>query len=215
MASFPLPPPAPRLLEVTEEHDVVAVAGFTALARIYRAAGDHPVGWSQFREHGPVATARFDPHPPAPGGEVHRVKAAAVLYAATALQTCVAEAFQATRVIDRTTNRPHLAIWRPARTLRLLDLSGTWPTRAGASQAIASGPRDRARAWARAIRTAYPDLDGLWYPSAMNAGEPAICLWAPARDSMPRSPWSNLPLDAPSLQLPLGRIAAAIGYRLL
>jgi len=195
----------------------VAVATFTALARIYRAGGTHPARWNQFREQGPVATARFDPHP------VHRegsrrgrgTAGEAVLYAATDLRTCLAEAFQATRVVDRRTGRPYLSVWRPARTLRLLDLAGTWPTRAGASQAISSGPRDRAREWARAIRAALPDIDGLWYRSSMDSGNPAVCLWAPARDAMPEVPLLNQPLDASALALPLVRMARRLGYRLL
>lgn len=138
-----------------------------------------------------------------------------MLYAATELRTCVAEVFQTARVVDRRTGAPHVAIWRPARTLRLLDLAGTWPTRAGASQAISSGSRARARAWARAIRAALPDIDGLWYRSSMDSGRPALCLWAPAVDAMPQRPLSNLPLDAPALALPLARMARRLGYRLL
>lgn len=195
----------------------MAVATFTALARIYRAGGAHPLRWNQFREHGPVATARFDTHPPGAGAGPRRRGAAreAVLYAATDLRTCVAEVFQAARVVDRRTGRPYLSVWRPARTLRLLDLAGTWPTRAGASQAISSGPRDRAREWARAIRAALPDLDGLWYRSSMDSGQPAVCLWPPARDAMPEAPLFNQPLDAPALALPLARMARRLGYRLL
>jgi hypothetical protein len=215
VAGFPLPPSPERLRGLIDDDDVVAVAPFTALARIYRAGGDHPARWDEFREHGPVASARFDPHPPTPDGRPRRDPAAAVLYAAASLQTCVAEVFQAARVVDRLTGRPHLSVWRPARTLRLLDLAGTWPTRAGASQAISSGPRQRARAWARAIRSARPDLDGLWYRSAMDAGEPAVCLWTPARGALPAAPLVNRELVSPALELPLGRAARAVGYRLL
>jgi hypothetical protein len=99
--------------------------------------------------------------------------------------------------------------------LRLLDLAGTWPTRAGASQAISSGPRDRARAWARAVFAAYDDVDGLWYRSSMDAGKPAVCLWERARDAMPARPRSNLPLDTPGLLLPLTRAARPLGYRVI
>jgi hypothetical protein len=211
VASFPPPPAVAELIAATRPEDVVAVAEHSALARIYRAAGAHPARWNDFREVGPVATARFDPHPPAPTPARH--VSCAVLYCALQLQTCVAEVFQTARVLDRSTGRPHLAVWRPVRTLRVLDLSGAWPTRAGASQAIASGSRERARAWARAIRAALPDLDGLWYPSAMDGGSPALCLWAPARPSLPATPLANLPLDAAALAVPLGRIARTLRYR--
>jgi RES domain len=131
------------------------------------------------------------------------------------LQTCVAESFQASRVLDRRTGRPWLVVIAPTRVLRLFDLTGTWPTRAGASQAISSWPRDRARAWARAIHGAYDDIDGLWYRSSMDSGHPALCLWEAGRDAIPTSPLANLPLDSPGLTLPLARACRAVGYQLL
>jgi hypothetical protein len=212
---LPWPPVAGALRDLRQDDDVVALAPMTALARVYRAAGRHPGSWDGFRTVGPVAAARFDTHPPTPDGSVAEAVGHDVLYAGLTLRTCVAESFQLTRVLDRRTDRPWLAIWRPECALRLLDLAGTWPTRAGASQAISSGPRAKSRAWARVIREAYPDLDGLWYRSSMDAGLPAVCLWTPARDAMPARPWAHLPLDAPGLALPLARAARDIGYRLL
>jgi hypothetical protein len=178
VATFSWPPPAEQLHAVRRDDDVVAVAPITALARVHRTAGAHPSRWDELRQVGPVATARFDPHPPTADG------------------------------------RPAwLVVFNPARALRLLDLTGTWPTRAGASQAISSGPRDRARAWARAIFSAYDDIDGLWYRSAMDAGRPAVCLWEPARDALPEHPRAHLPLDAPALALPIARACRTLGYR--
>jgi hypothetical protein len=201
--------------EVTHDDDIVAVAPMTALARIYLASGRHPTGWNSFRTVGPVATGRFDPHPATESAVPADAPGCGVLYAAVELQTCVAESYQATRVVDRRAGRPWLVVVRPARVLRLLDLTGVWPTRAGASQAISSGDRARSRAWARAIREAFPDLDGLWYRSSMDRGRPAICLWEPARDAIPAQPWAHLPLDAPGLTLPLARACRALGYQLL
>ena len=214
-SKLPLPPSVERLREVSRDDDVVAVAPMTALARIYLAGGRHPGRWNSFRTVGPIATARFDPHPPTDTGVPAAAPGSGVLYAAVELQTCVAESFQATRTVDRRAGRPWLAVFRPVRVLRLLDLTGVWPTRAGASQAISSGDRRRSRAWARVIREAFPDLDGLWYRSSMDRGRPAICLWEPAHDAMPASPWAHLPLDAPGLTLPLGRACRALGYQLL
>ena len=174
-----------------------------------------PARWDGFRSVGPAAAARFDTHPPTPDGSLAEAPGHEVLYAGLTLRTCVAETFQLSRVVDRCTDRPWLAVWRPVRVLRLLDLAGTWPTRAGTSQAISSGPRDRSSAWARVIREAYPDLDGLWYRSSMDCGNPAVCLWAGARDAMPAQPWAHLTLDAPGLALPLARAARDLGYRLL
>jgi hypothetical protein len=215
VAKLPWPPAVEALRDVIQDDDVVAVAPMTALARVYRSAGRHPGSWDGFRIVGPAAAARFDTHPPTPDGAVASAPGHEVLYAGLTLRTCVAESFQLTRVLDRQTDRPWLVVWRPVRALRLLDLAGTWPTRAGASQAISSGPRAKSRAWARAIREAHPDLDGLWYRSSMDSGLPAVCLWAPALDAMPTRPWAHLPLDAPGLELPLARAAKDIGYRLL
>jgi hypothetical protein len=215
MAKFPWPPSVEVLRDLRRDEDIVAIAPLTGLSRIYLAGGRYPSHWNDFRTVGPVAAARFDPHPPTADGEPVDVPGCGVLYAAVELQTCLAESFQASRVVDRRTGRPWLVVFRSTRVLRLLDLTGTWPTRAGASQAISSGPRDRARSWARAIRSAYDDIDGVWYRSSMDRGQPAICLWAPARDAMPASPWAHLPLDAPGLTLPLARACRAVGYQLL
>jgi hypothetical protein len=214
-SKLPWPPSAERLREVTRDDDVVAVAPMTALARIYASGGAHPGGWNRLRTVGPIATARFDPHPASDSGVPADAPGSGVLYAAVELQTCVAESFQATRVVDRRADRPWLVVFRPVRVLRLLDLTGVWPTRAGASQAISSGDRGRSRAWAGAIRETFPDLDGLWYRSSMDRGRPAVCLWEPACDALPASPWAHLPLDAPGLTLPLGRACSALGYQLL
>ncbi|HEU5034739.1 MAG TPA: RES family NAD+ phosphorylase [Mycobacteriales bacterium] len=213
MAKLPWPPPVERLQEIRQDDDVVAVAPMTALARVHRAAGPHGSRWDQFRVAGPVASARFDPHPPTADGRPVDQPGFGVLYAGLTLRTCLAEAFQVARVVDRHSGAPWLAVFRPTRTLRLLDLAGTWPTRAGASQAIASGARDRARAWARAVFAACDDVDGLWYRSSMDAGDPAICLWERAADALPAAPAVHLPLDAPALALPIARACRPIGYR--
>lgn len=215
MAKFPWPPSPERLQDIRDNDDVVAVAPMTGLARIYQAGGRYPSTWNAFRTVGPVAAGRFDTHPPTDDGVPVAAPGCGVLYAAVELRTCVAESFQVSRVVDRRAGRPWLVVFRSARVLRLLDLSGTWPTRAGASQAISSGPRERSRAWARAISEAYDDIDGVWYRSSMDGGRPAICLWERARDAMPASPWAHLPLDAPGLMVPLGRACRSIGYQLL
>jgi len=213
VAKFPWPPPASELAAIREPEDVVALAPMTALARVHRIGGEHPAQWRQFRTIGPISSARFDPHPPTADGRPVRAPGFGVLYAGLSLRTAIAEAFQATRVVDRRTAAPWLAVFRPTRTLRLLDLAGTWSTRAGASQAISSGPRDRARAWAREIFAAYDDIDGLWYRSSMDSGAPAVCLWERAADSVPAQPWVHLPLDASALALPVARDCRRLGYR--
>lgn len=212
MAKLPDPPSVDRLRELRDPDDVVAVATFTRFARIYRAGGPHACAWNHFRTVGPVATARFDPHPPTATAAPADSPGHGVLYAGLTLRTALAETFQAARVVDRHTGSPWLVVFRPRRTLHLLDLTGTWPTRAGASQAISSGRRDRARAWARQIFSAYADVDGLWYPSSMDGGSPAVVLWERARPKLATSPELNLPLDAPGLALPVARAARQVGY---
>jgi hypothetical protein len=207
-------PPDPRTLAgvLRRDEDVVAVHTATMLWRVHLTHGRHVVPWNQLRAYGPVPSARFDPQPSPPG--VHPVERVGYL-ACERADTAVAEAFQAHRVLDRQSGRPYLVGLRLAREVRLLDLGGTWPTRAGASQAISSGSRLRARVWARAIRAAHPDLDGVWYPSSTNAGLPCLALWTPAADAMPAHPVVSKPLSDPALAAPLAEAAARLGYRFL
>ncbi|PPK66836.1 RES family NAD+ phosphorylase [Actinokineospora auranticolor] len=211
-------PPAPEdlkpLLRVDE--DVVALHSGTHLVRIFAAAGAHRQRWNSFRYTGPLPHARFDPQPLGPDAGPATAPGHGVLYFGLSVRTCVAEVFQQTSVVDRTTRKPHLVVFRPRRTLRLLDLCGLWPTRAGASQEMNSGTKTTTQAWARAIREAYPDLDGVWYRSSMDSGEPAVCLWdPPASGSLPRTPDVLLPLDYPGLDLPLARVCEELNYTLL
>jgi hypothetical protein len=217
MARLPQPP-APAALQalLRRTEDVVAVHRATRLVRIFTSGGQHPQRWNSFRYTGPLAHARFDPQPATPDGQPAESRDHGVLYFGLTVRTSVAEVFQATSIMDRTTRRPFLVILRPRRTLRLLDLSGLWPTRAGASQEISSGPKDLTQAWARAIRAAYPELDGLWYRSSMDSGDPAVCLWDPPGGSaLPAAPDVLLPLDHPGLDLPLARICEELNYTLL
>lgn len=128
------------------------------------------------------------------------------------MATSVAEVFQATRVVDRAGDDRCLAAFRTSRIVRLLDITGDWPTRAGASQAIASGPRHRAQAWARAIYEAYPTLEGVWYPSSMHGGHAAVVLFERAADALPADPELDVPLTHPGLLPDLVRAANALGY---
>ncbi len=126
--------------------------------------------------------------------------------------TCVAEVFQATRVVDRDVNGRCIAAFRLTRSVPLLDITDDWPTRAGASQAIASGPRPRAQAWARAIYDAYPGLEGIWYPSSMHGGHPALVLFERADSALPGVPEIDIPLSHPGLLPDLTRAAGSLGY---
>jgi hypothetical protein len=216
MSRLPMPPDSRALALLLRAQDVKEVSTETRLVRVFTAGGEHPQQWNSFRYAGPLVHARFDPHPVSLTGKPTTSLAHGVLYFGLSARTSIAEVFQESSIVDRKTRYPHLVLFRPSRPLRLLDLAGLWPTRAGASQEISAGPKLVTQAWARAIRAAHPDLDGLWYRSSMDSGEPAICLWdPPSASAIPATPDVLLPLDYPGLDLPLARICEALNYTLL
>jgi hypothetical protein len=202
------PPPVASLRAIAPEIHVLPAGA--VLWRISFRAGAHPSRWNGFRSFGPTG-ARFDHQPPP--AKRHRTRA--ILYASDSGPTSLAEAFQQTRVIDRFADSPALAAFPLTRDLQLLDLTGAWPTRAGASMAINSGPRATARAWSRAIYAAYPAVEGLRYASAMNANQPAFALYERARSSLPTTAALDLPLATPALAAPLAVAAIRFGYALV
>lgn len=141
-----------------------------------------------------------------------------ILYAAgghdDAGLVCLAEVFQKTRFIDRACGVPWIVAFDTVRALRLLDLTGLWPTRAGASTAIASGPRSRAREWSRRIYAAYAAIDGLWYPSSMAGHAPAMALYERAASALPTAPRANRGLDDPVMDRLIEDAAVRLNYRL-
>ena len=181
----------------------------TVLWRVYFRGGSHPTFWNVFRAFGPTRS-RFDHQIPPP-----RFQARRILYAAEEGPTCLAEVFQDTRVIDRVARYPWLVGFAIRKPLTLLDLAGTWPTRAGASMALNSGPRPRAQRWSRAIYEAYPDIDGLYYPSSMHANRPAIALYERGVRAFPATPVFHRPLIDPALLSVLRRVAYDLGYGLV
>lgn len=216
MARLPLPPARATLVHELHQGDIVGVDPGTRLARIFTAHGNHPQHWNSFRYTGPLPHGRFDPQRPGRDGAPGHDPRNGVLYFGLTVRTSIAEVYQTTSIVDRKTRGPRLVVVRPTRTLRLLDLSGLWPTRVGASQEISSGPKKITQAWARAIRGAFKDLDGLWYRSSMDGGGPALCLWdPPAGSALPLTPDVLLPLDHPGLDVPLGRICEELNYVLL
>jgi RES domain len=203
-------PPPPRELPKLRRRDVTTLAAGTLCWRVYRAGGPHPVTWAEFRGHGPTATGRFDHQEPPP----HDDPARAISYVALDAVGAIAESFQEGRLIDRRRQVPWLVGFELAGALELLDLTRLWPTRAGASQAIATGRRSTAQAWSRAIYRSYPELAGVRYRSAMAGGSINVALYERARAAMPANPTIHLPLTHPGLSLPLARAAARLGYGL-
>ncbi len=207
MAKFPEPPPPEALAQVSAE--IRNVAAGETLWRLYFRGGRHPTFWNGFRSFGPTGS-RFDHQLPPAQPQERRI-----LYCATEGPTCLAEVFQDSRVIDRAARDPWLAAFELIQPLSLLDLSGLWPTRAGASMAINTGPRPRARRWAQAIYQAYPDIQGIFYPSSMHANRPAIALWERGAEAIPPVPVFHRPLLDPSLLPVLSRVAHDLGYGLV
>jgi len=186
--------------------------------RIFKTASIHPAGWQTFRSFGPLIGGRFDHHIPPKRNSATR----AVLYGAVntgdeaAIATCLVEVFQAIHVIDRFDESPYLAAFEPSRSVRLLDLRHRWPARAGATQALNSGPHSKSHRWSRKIYSSYPDIDGLLYPSAVaGIGGANVMLFERALDAIARRPSFNLPLSHIALVLPLRRAADRFGYDLV
>ena len=182
--------------------------------RVYKRGGRHPVLWNTFRAYGPLGTARFDPHLPDTEG-APRSQDRMILYAAGEITTCLAEFFQDTRTISREAEEPWLAGFQLRLDIELLDLTGVWPTQAGASMAISSGPRSRCRLWSRAVYEAYPEVQGFYYGSSMHANRPALAFYERARLAIAPVPVFNRPLSEPALLGDLDQSAQTLRYRLI
>jgi hypothetical protein len=207
VVKLPLPPDPEELQFPPDQDRLLDTAA--VLWRVHRTSGDHVIGWNRLRYWGPAPTMRFDPHEPPP-----HEQSCGVSYAAVSVPTALAEVFQGTRVINTRRGAPYLTAWSPARPLTLLDLTGTWPIHAGASHAINTGRRDHCRAWACAIHSARPQVDGLWHHSSMTGGA-AVTLFTHSADSFPDRPVLSLPLDHPGLRGHLLAASNQIGYRVI
>ncbi|MCW4353761.1 RES family NAD+ phosphorylase [Hoyosella sp. YIM 151337] len=91
--------------------------------RIHRTRGAHVLLWNMFRAFGPVASSRYDPHPPQRG--IH--PGFGIMYTACSVRTAVAEVFQTTRRVNTMTGAPCLTSWTPVRPLKLLDTRSRRP----------------------------------------------------------------------------------------
>lgn len=177
--------------------------------RIYTRQA-HGASWDTFRRHGPT-DSRFDHHLHGSNGDATR----SILYAAEDWATCVAEVFQDLRLIDTHARDPWLVAFTFKRDLRLLDVAGLWPTRAGGSSAINSGDRRTARAWSRAIYDAFPDIAGLRYGSAMHAGNTAYAFYDRAAPAVSATPVFHVPLSHPEIAEELHTVADTLGYDII
>ena len=206
MAKLPCPPTVADLQAIGP--DMVTLSAGTTLWRVHRTGGANPAAWDELRHYGPSASARFDPH-----GEPPRTQSAGVAYLALDVPTALAEVFRGTRVIALRRGAPHLTGFETGSALDLLDLTGEWPLRAGASHIINTGRRDVTRAWARAFVAAWPHLHGLRYTSSMT-GHACLALYTPGQPALPASPAFSEPLSHVGLTNDLADAAQQIGYLL-
>lgn len=137
------------------------------LSRVYFRTGRHPVRWYDLRYFGPVHSARFDHHEPASDGS-GQLQSRGIIYSAlvtgtslAGLDVCLAEVFQQLRTVSRSVDTPAWAVFTLTAEITLLDLRGKWPTKAGASQALNSGPNSSARRWAHAFYEIYPQIQSI------------------------------------------------------
>ena len=139
-----------------------------------------------------------------------------IYYAARDAKTCLAETFQATRRIDRVFQAPWLVVFETLRELKLVDLNGEFATRMGASMAIHSGSRGRARGWARDLYEAYPGTQGIMYAASMYGGAPAMALNERALRAplFPAHPLFHRALADDAMLDTLRHAATGLGYAL-
>lgn len=214
MSKLPRFPDVDRLKSIDHEAHLYGFDVSVSLWRIYRAGGLYSSRWNEFRYFGP-ASGRFDHHRRdlvTPFGASHQHRG--VIYLADSALTCIAEVFQENRLIDCHFNSPRLVSFNLVRAPRLLDLTGRWPTLAGASMLISAGNHPSAQRWAKAIYECYPDIEGIAYGSSMNANQPCVALFERARDALPPLFHSDRALADPNLRRRLLVAAEKLGYRL-
>ena len=190
------------------------IPGETRLARVYYTGGGHPMAWNSFRYVGPV-NARWDHHLPNAQGNPC-AQGRGIYYTATDAKTCLAETFQSSRRIDRAYQAPWMVVFETVSPLLVLDLTGDFATRMGASMAIHSGSRRRARDWARDLYEALTDIQGIQYSSSMNGGARAFALNERALKAplFAPHPLFHRALADDVMLDPLKHAARALGYAL-
>jgi|TARA_R110000772_G_scaffold68025_1_gene150691 hypothetical protein len=214
MAEFPEPPgvEALRAIPPVLHH----LPQGTTMARLCFVGSEFSTSWDTFRFYGPT-TSRFDHQLPDEQGRA-RVQDRGIMYLATgeeAIPTCLAEVFQATRLIDRRARDPVLSGFNLAGDLTLLDLTGPFATAIGASMAIHSGPRPRARRWAQQLYEAYPDIDGLLYCASMYGNAPAVALFERGARAIPKRPVFHRELRDAVMANILTETGRVIGYEVV
>lgn len=211
-------PPSPGAMALSAIAPALHVhpAG-SPLLRVWFAESRYPSGFGLFRHFGPTGS-RFDHHLPGPGGSPASGERG-ILYVveecADALTTAIAEVFQDSRTIDLAREAPMMSVFRPRRDLSLLDLTGYWTTKAGASAALSSGRRAHAQSWSRDFYDAYPQIDGLRYRASMSGGGGlAQTLFERSADALPKNAEITIALGDEMLRKEIAKAIDLLGYDL-
>jgi hypothetical protein len=196
-----LPDPNPDDWPELSDAHTFALTPDHRIVRIYRSEGRHKVLWHQPRHWGPT-TARFDHHPEGPPQDY---RSHSVWYGAleiddgegnpTGVETAVAERFQDSHIVPLSDPTMSLVICEVDEDTHLLDMDSAWLTQAGGNSAIAAGPRDRSRAWARQIHEKYPVLQGVVWKSSVYPPGRSMVLWNQKDGALAEESLLNRPLS--------------------
>ena len=211
MAKFPEPPSVDVLKKIQPKISLYAQGSL--IWRLHFIHGPYPTSWHEFRYYGPTSS-RFDHHRPNTKGKAHDQNRG-IMYLAKNGPACLAEVYQATRIIDRNSKSPWLSAFRLATDIQLIDLTGIFSTTMGASSAIHSGPRPRARRWSQALYDTYTKIDGILYSSSMYGNAPAVALFERGQRSIPNLPAFHRALNDPAMSALLTKTAMSLNYQLV
>jgi hypothetical protein len=212
VAKFPNSPGVEALSQLTPA--LVTLPAGTTLARVYYSRASYIRAWNRLRYYGPLRS-RWDHHLP-DAEDRPRSQQRGIYYAARNAKTCLAEVFQVTRRIDRVFQAPWLVVFETVAPVVLLDLTGDFATRMGASMAIHSGSRGRARGWALDLYEAFPQIQGILYAASMHGGREALALNERALPAplFPEHPIFHRALADDVMLDPLKHAAHDLGYAL-
>ncbi|MCY4129289.1 MAG: RES family NAD+ phosphorylase [Gammaproteobacteria bacterium] len=212
MAEYLARPIRQRLSELTPA--ILTLPRESTCFRIHYASGTFPTRWNELRYFGPV-DARFDHHKLDDDGQP-LLQDRGIIYSALDIPTCIAEVFQHVRFVDPSHAKPYLVSFKLGRPIRLLDLTDTFPVRAGGSAKVTNGPRSYSRDWSCAFYETFDEIEGLYYFSTMT-NRPSIALYDRVLDDspIPAIPDFHRALDDPIVLDLLHEACVDIGYPLL
>ena len=209
MAKLPHRPNRRRLEKVSPCIRRLAIG--SVLHRVYMQGGQYPTSWDEFRFSGPLS--RFDHHVSNCERKVDGSALRGVLYAAEHVATALAEVYEGMgRSVNRKRNSPWIVSFRTKCELQLLDLTGSFGLRAGASGVLNSCAHTYAQNWSRGFYEVYRGIEGLYYQSSLT-NKIAVMLYERSRRKVACSELLlHTALSEPSYSDDLKEAVAEIGY---